>query len=197
MLVLQQQEPRRVLHLRQRSKISTPPSPTRKLRPAKSSNLFCLTNYLLTNVVRKIYLLGPRNPSRPLGVRLRGLHLRWLPLLGSGQLHIGGGGSMGANFLGDWRHRHQNLRNCPDRPSPEGEVLLTGMRDMVIRVPAPCVSHPFDVEHGAGLAGRLYWRRREIDACEACLAGDEPHRSRVLEESPPPINVGVVISHGV
>ena len=49
------------------------------------------------------------------------------------------------------------------------------MRDVVSRIPAPRVAHPFDVERGAGLAGRIYWQRGELDAHEVCLAGDEHH----------------------
>ena len=102
-----------------------------------------------------------------------------------------------AGFLGDRLRRRRNLRYCPDGPSPEGEVLLLVMRDVVSRVPIPCVAHPFDVERGSGLAGRLYRRCRELAARKACLVGDELHRSRVPEESPLPINVGVVIIHGI
>ena len=68
---------------------------------------------------------------------------------------------------------------------------------MVSRIPAPRVAHPFDVERRAVLSGRLHRRHGELDAREACLAGDEPHGSRVLEKSPPTLNVGFVISHGV
>ena len=71
------------------------------------------------------------------------------------------------------------------------------MRDVVSRIPAPPVTHPFDVEYEADLAGRFYWQRRELDACKVCLAGDEPHSSRMPEKAPPPLNEGVVIRHGV
>ena len=124
-LVLPQQSPRWVLHLRQRSKISMTPLLTHKLRPANPSHLFCIANKLLTYVVRQIYLMLPRNMSRPLGVWLQGLHLRRLPLICSSRLRIGVGGGMGArphgrggvcgqyrertfcspaDFLGDRRH---------------------------------------------------------------------------------------------
>ena len=102
-----------------------------------------------------------------------------------------------ANFLGDRRHGSRNLWHCPDGPSPEGEVLLPGMRTVVIRITSPRVAHPFDVEHGSGLAGQLYRRRGDLDARKACLAGNESHHSRVPEKSPPPLIVGVVIRHGV
>ena len=102
-----------------------------------------------------------------------------------------------ANFLADLRRRRCNLRHCPDGPSLEGEILLLSVHAVVSRVPAPCVAHSFDVERGAGLASWIYWQRRELDAYEACLAGDKPHQSRVLEEAPSPINIGVFISHGV
>ena len=67
---------------------------------------------------------------------------------------------------------------------------------VVICVPAPRVAHPFDVKRGAGLAGWIYWRRGEIDARKSCLGGDDPHLSRMPEEAPLTINVGIVISHG-
>ena len=102
-----------------------------------------------------------------------------------------------ADFLGDRRRRSCDLRHLPDVPPPEGEVLFSGMQKVVIHVPTPRVAHPLDVERGAGLADWLYQRRGKLDAHEACLAGDKPHRSRVREEAPPPINVGVVIIHGV
>ena len=77
-----------------------------------------------------------------------------------------------ANFLGDRHHRRRDLRHFPDGSSPEGEVLIPGMQDVVILFPASCVAHPFDVERGAGLAGWVYRRRGEIYAHEACLVGD-------------------------
>ena len=69
------------------------------------------------------------------------------------------------------------------------------MRDVVSHVPTPRVAHPFYVKRGAGLAARIYQLRGEIDAFKACLAGDEPCCSRVPEEAPPPINIGIVIGH--
>ena len=102
-----------------------------------------------------------------------------------------------ANFLGDQHRGSRNLQHCLDSPPPEGEVLLLGMRDVVICVPTPRVSHPFDVERGAGLASRHYRRHGELNARQACLTGDEPHCSRMTEEAPTPIQVGVVIGHVV
>ena len=58
-----------------------------------------------------------------------------------------------ADFLGG---RRRDLQHLPDGPSLEGELMLSGMRDVVIRVPAPRVARTFDVERGAGLADRLY-----------------------------------------
>ena len=102
-----------------------------------------------------------------------------------------------ADFLGDWRRGRRNLWHFPEGPSPEEEVLLSNMRDVVSRIPAPRVSHLFDVERGEVLSGWLYRQRRELNARDSCLVGDELHFSRVKEKGPPPINVGVVISHGV
>ena len=102
-----------------------------------------------------------------------------------------------ADFLGDRCRGRRYLWHCQNGSSPEGGVLLSGMRDVVSRVPAPRFAHPFDVERGAGLAGRIYWQRRELKARKACLSGYEPHCSRLPEEAPPPINVVIVISHGV
>ena len=218
MLLLLQQAPHWVIHVRQRIKIFMPPLPTHELRPDDPSHLFCIANDILTDVVQQLYLLRPRDPSRPLGVQLRGLHPRRMALLGSGGLRIGGGGGMGArphrrggvcgwhrehtfcspvDFLGDWCRGRRNIWHCLDGPSQEWEILLLGMRDMVSRVPAPRVAHPFDVERGEVLAGRLYWQHREIDARKDCLAGDDTHCSRVPEEAPLPINVCIVIIHGV
>ena len=69
------------------------------------------------------------------------------------------------DFLGDWRRGRHDLQHCPDGPSLEGEVLPPGVRNVVCPVPESCVTHPFDVERGAGLTVRLKWRRGEIDAC--------------------------------
>ena len=60
------------------------------------------------------------------------------------------------DFLGDQHRGSCDLRNCLDGPPPEGKVLISGMRDVVRCVTSPRVAHPFDVEHGEGLAGRLY-----------------------------------------
>ena len=51
-LVFMQQAPRRVLYLRQRSKISTPLLTTHKLRPAEPSHLLCVAKDVLTDVVQ-------------------------------------------------------------------------------------------------------------------------------------------------
>ena len=72
-LVLLQQATRQVLHLQQRSKISTLLSPTHELRLAKPRDLFGIAYNLLTNVVRKQSLPRPRNTSWPLGVWFVGL----------------------------------------------------------------------------------------------------------------------------
>ena len=71
------------------------------------------------------------------------------------------------------------------------------MWEIVRRVPATRVAHRVDVKRGASLVCWIDWRRGELDARKACLAGDEPHRSSVLEEVPPPINISVVLGHGV
>ena len=44
----------------------------------------------------------------------------------------------------------------PHGPSPEGEVLLPGVRGVVCHIDAPCIAHSFDVERGAGLTLRVY-----------------------------------------
>ena len=132
-------------------------------------------------------------------------------------MRIGGGGGIGTrphgqggvcgrhrehtfcsptDFLGNRRRRSCNLRHCLDGPPPEGEFLLLGMRDVVIRITAPRVAHLFDVERGADLEGRIYQKRGELNARKASFTGDEPHCSCVTEEAPPTTNVGVVISHG-
>ena len=69
------------------------------------------------------------------------------------------------DILGDRRRGRHDLRNCPHGPSPEGEVLLPGVRDVVGHVHTPCVTHHFDVERGAGLAFRIHRQRRDIDTC--------------------------------
>ena len=79
-------------HLRQRSKISMPPSPTHELCPAEPCNHFLVTNNVLTDVVRQHSLLRPKKTSRTLGVWIRGLHPQRCPLLDSGPQCIGGGG---------------------------------------------------------------------------------------------------------
>ena len=68
---------------------------------------------------------------------------------------------------------------------------------MVRRVHAPCVAYPFDVKRGVGLVCPLDWGRMELDHQKARLTGDETHCSRMPEEVPPPINVIVVVGHGV
>ena len=83
------------------------------------------------------------------------------------------------------------------RYHPQRGVLLSEMWEMVRRVPAPLVAHPFDVKQGSGLACRIYQGRGELDTHKACLTGDESHRSYVQEESPPPINISVVVVQGV
>ena len=102
-----------------------------------------------------------------------------------------------ANFLQDWSYRRRNLWHCLDGAPPEGEVLLPSMWYVISHISAPRVAHPFDVERGAGLAGWLYRQRREPDAHEACLVNDEPHHSHMPEKAPPPLNVSVVILHGI
>ena len=101
-----------------------------------------------------------------------------------------------ANLLGDWRSGRLDLWNSLEVPPSDREVLILGMWEMVCRVPTSRVAHPFGVKHGAGLACWLDQRRRELDARKARLPGDDPYRSYVPEEAPPPINVIVVVGHG-
>ena len=67
--VLSQQTPRRVLNIRQRSRISAPPLPPHKLRPSEPLYLFRVACDVLTDVVWERGLRRPRNASRPLGGR--------------------------------------------------------------------------------------------------------------------------------
>ena len=64
-------------------------------------------------------------------------------------------------------------------------------------IPVPCVAHSFDVKCKRGLACWIDRGRGELDACRARLTGDEPHRSRMPEEAPPPINVRIFVDHSV
>ena len=102
-----------------------------------------------------------------------------------------------ADFLGDWRHGSLDLWHSLEGPTQEGGVLLLGMWEMFRRVPAPCVAHPFVLKFGSGLACQLCWGCGEIDDRKARLMGDELHHSHVPEEAPPPINVIVLVGHGI
>ena len=167
-LILPQQTPRWVLHVRQGSKISASPLPPHKLRPSESLKLFCVTCDVLTNVVRERGLSGLRNMSRPLGgqfrrcpPRLRSLLGRHVRKGGEGLRPDGRGKVCGwnreqtfcspAGILGHRRRGRRDLWHCPHRPLPEGDVLFPGVRCVVSHVPATRVAHPFYVICGTGL----------------------------------------------
>ena len=166
--ILLQQTPRRVLHVRQGSKISASLSPSHKLRPSESLDLFCVVCEVLTNVVRERGLRGPRNASQPLGgrfirfpPRLRSLLGRHVRKVGEGLRPDGRGRVCGClreqtfcsptGILGHRRRGRRDLRHRPHRPPPDGDVLFPDVCCVVSHVPVTCVAHPFYMIGGAGL----------------------------------------------